>query len=148
MNIEILLKKIEEIIREQNFLLIDSVIRGDNKLRIVEIFIDGEEAVTSEICTGISHIIKTKIEEENLIDSNFRLDVSSPGVDRPLKFLTQYKKHLNRKFDLKFTSEDEEKSIKSKLTGIDDNILTFNDGKNEIRIRFEEIKSAKVIISF
>lgn len=148
MDKEILLKKITEIVEGQNLLLIDSVIRGDNKTRIVEIFIDGETGITSEICKEVSDLIKVKIEEENLIDSNFRLDVSSPGVDRPLKFLKQYKKHLNRNFNLVYTLEKEEKSLKTKLTGIDDNILTFNDGKNEIRIRFEEIKSAKVIISF
>lgn len=148
MDKEILVKKVAEIVEGQNLFLIDSVIRGDNKTRIVEIFIDGEIGITSEICKEVSDLIKAKIEEENLIDSNFRLDVSSPGVDRPLKFLKQYKKHLNRNFNLVYTVEKEEKSLKTKLTGIDDNILTFNDGKNEIRIRFEEIKSAKVIISF
>jgi ribosome maturation factor RimP len=148
MNKEILLKRITEIVEGQNLLFIDSIIRGDNRTRIIEIFIDGEIGITSEICKEVSSLIKVKIEEENLIESNFRLDVSSPGAERPLKFLKQYNKHLNRSFDLLYMAEKEEKSKKIKLTGINDNILTFNDGKNEIQIRFEEIKSAKVIISF
>lgn len=128
--------------------MIDSVVRGDNRLRILEIFVDGETSVTSETCTELARHIKSVIEDENLIDGNFRLDVSSPGIDRPIKFLLQYKKHINRSFELQYSVEEQIKNIKSKLTGIDDNILTFNDGKNEIRIRFEEIKSAKVLISF
>ncbi len=148
MDKEIIIKRIEEIVKGKNLLLIDSVIRGDNRLRIVEIFVDGEISVTSETCTELARHIKTVIEEENLVDGNFRLDVSSPGIDRPLKFLMQYKKHLNRNFEIQISVEEQIKSFKTKLTGIDDNILTFNDGKNEIRIRFEEIKSAKVLISF
>lgn len=148
MDKEIILKRIEEIVKSQNLLLIDSVVRGDNRFRILEIFVDGEVSITSETCTELSRMIKTVIEEENLIETNFRLDVSSPGIDRPLKFLIQYKKHINRGFELQYSIDDAVKSIKTKLTGIDDNILTFNDGKNEIKIRFEEIKSAKVLISF
>ncbi len=148
MNKEILLKRIEEVVNSRDLLLIDSVLRGDNKLRIIEIFIDGEAPVTSDLCSEISYIIKEVIEAEELIDSNFRLDVSSPGVDRPLKFLIQYPKHINRKFELKFASGDEVKNVKAKLTGVEGNVLIFNDGKNEIRLNFEEIKSAKVLISF
>lgn len=148
MDKEILLKNIEEIVNSQNLLLVDSVIRGDNKMRVVEIFIDGEVGITSETCNQISNLIKEAVEEKSLIDSNFRLDVSSPGVDRSLKFLLQYKKHLNRKFELQYLEGEEVKNSKTRLTGIDDDILTFNDGKNEIRVRFEEIKSAKVLISF
>jgi ribosome maturation factor RimP len=128
--------------------LVDSVIRGDNKMRVVEIFIDGEIGITSDTCNQVSNLIKEAVEEKSLIDSNFRLDVSSPGVDRSLKFLLQYKKHLNRKFELQYLEGEEVKNSKTRLTGIDDGILTFNDGKNEIRVRFEEIKSAKVLISF
>jgi len=146
MNKENLVKRVEEIVEAEGLLLIDSVIRGDNKLRIIEIYIDGQDAITTDICSGISRLVKDKIEEENIIDSNFRLDVSSPGVDRPLKYLKQYHKHLNR--NILFSYGSEEKDIKSKLTGIEGNILTFNDGKNEIKVRFEEIKSAKVLISF
>jgi len=148
MDKEILIKNIEEILSAENLLLIDSVIRGDNKTRIVEVFIDGEIGITSEVCNHVSNLIKTAIEEKNLIDSNFRLDVSSPGVDRPVKFLVQFNKHINRNFELKYLSGEENKSCKAKLTGIDGNILTFIEGKNEIKVRFEEIKSAKVLISF
>ena len=148
MDKEIFIKRAEELIKEQDLLLIDAIIRGDNKTRIIELFIDGEVAITSEICSKISNIIKSAIEEENLIDSNFRLDVSSPGADRPLKFLCQYPKHINRNFELSYTSSGQVINIKTKLTGIEDDTLTFNNGKNEIRVRFEEIKSAKVIISF
>lgn len=148
MDKEFLLNSIEEIVAGQNLLLIETILRGDNKTRIIEVFIDGETGVNSEICNQVSNLIKVRIEEESLIDSNFRLDVSSPGVDRPLKYLLQYKKHINRNFELKYQSGDSVKSAKAKLTGIEGEILTFSDGKNEIRIRFEEIKSAKVLISF
>lgn len=143
-----LLAKIEEIVTSQGFLPIEIVIRGDNHLRIIEIFIDSENAVTAEDCSLISKLLNDEIDKENLIDSNFRLDVSSPGVDRPLKFLIQYKKHINRKFEISYLEQNETKKITAKLIRIDENKLVFGDNKTEQVIDFSNITKAKVLISF
>jgi len=143
-----LLAKIEEIVTTNGFLPIDTIIRGDNHLRIIEIFIDSEKAVTAEECSFVSKIVNDAIESESLVDSNFRLDVSSPGVDRPLKFLEQYKKHINRKFDLTYYEGNETKNLTAKLIRIEGNKLFFGDGKTEIIVNFNNIVKAKVLISF
>jgi len=143
-----LLAKIEEIVTSQGFLPIEIVIRGDNHLRIVEVFIDSEKSVNADDCSAISRIINDTIDSEDLIDSNFRLDVSSPGVDRPLKFLEQYKKHINRKFELDYTERNEAKKLTAKLIRIEDDKLVFGDSKLEQLIDFKNINKAKVLISF
>ena len=140
--------KIEEIVKSLGFLLIDLIVRGDNHLRIVELFIDGEKAITTDDCAHASRVINEAIETEGLIDESYRLDVSSPGVERPLKFLVQYNKHLNRKFELTFKDGDEEKKINAKLTVINGNALFFQENKNEYKIDFKDIIKAKVLISF
>ncbi len=140
-------EKLEEIVTSEGFLLIDLVIRGDDRLRIIEVFIDGENAVTTDDCMKISRIIEKTIDEENLF-KNYRLDVSSPGVDRPLKYLAQYNKHINRKFELSYKDEDKVKKIIGKLIRIEGNILYFEEINREIKINFKDIIKAKVLISF
>ena len=138
----------KEAAEENNFFIVDFIFRGNPKERIIEIFIDGEKNVTAEDLVELSRIVNTRIEEKNLIGSKYRLDVSSPGTDRPLKFLKQYPKHINRKFELSYSAGEETKKLAGKLARIEGDELVFLSNQNEISINFNNIKKAKVIVSF
>ncbi|MFC2133496.1 ribosome maturation factor RimP [Bacteroidota bacterium] len=148
MNKSDIFAKFEEVIKLQGFLLVDIVFRGDNKNIIIEVFIDSEKGVNVSQCADISRSLNTLIEEENLIESNYRLDVSSPGVDRPLKYLVQYPKHINRKFEISFSEGEETGKFVGKLIKIEDDNLYFSEGKNERIVNFSNIQKANVLISF
>lgn len=145
-------ENIIEIARESaeklGFLLIDVSFRGDERNRIIEIYIDNETGINTDDCARLSDEINTIFEEKNLISSNYRLDVSSPGVDRPLKYLAQYKKHQSRKFEIVFSDMDEARKATGKLDHIEDNVLYFNINNVLTPIGYDKIKSAKVLISF
>ncbi|SRR5690554_5923087 len=152
-------EKIKNIIREavekNGFFLIDLQFRGTTNNRIFEIYIDGEKNISAEDCALVSREINSQLEES--IDTSYRLDVSSPGVDRPLKYLKQFPKHINRKFEVSYTKQDPEntdapgetKKITGKLISVDGEDLIFKlNNQSEIKINFNNIKKAKVIISF
>ena len=137
-----------EILKEKKFFLIDLVYRGNPKQRIIEIFVDGEKSVTAEDLAEINRLISVGMEENNLLESLVRLDVSSPGTDKPLKFLGQFPKHINRKFEVSYTSNDETKKLSGKLIKVEGDTLVFLSNQNEISINFNNIKKAKVLVSF
>jgi ribosome maturation factor RimP len=137
-----------QIIEEKKFFMIDFIFRGNPKEWIIEIFIDGEKDVTAEDLAELNRLINSRIEENNLLNSRYRLDVSSPGTERPLKFLKQFPKHINRKFDLSYKSDDETKKLSGKLIRVEGEDLVFLANQNEISINFNNIKKAKVIVSF
>ena len=139
--------RIEEIVKAHGFILVDLILRGDNHLRIIEVFIDGEKGITAVDCANVSRNLTEAIDSENLVESNYRLDVSSPGAERPLKFLVQYFKHINRKFEIEYT-EDGEKKITAKLIRIEGEDLIFAIKEAEYKINFNSITKAKVLISF
>ncbi len=143
-----LLQIFEEIISSNGYLLIDLNLRGDNRLKIIEVFIDNEKGINTDDCVLISRALNEKIEKDNLINSNYRLDVSSPGIERPLKYLVQYQKHINRKFEFTYKTENEKKKLTGKLLRIKDDNLYFEVKNEEIKINFKDIVSAKVLISF
>ncbi|RKZ00355.1 MAG: hypothetical protein DRQ13_00580 [Ignavibacteriae bacterium] len=135
-------------ISEKNYLfLLEILFRGTERNRVIEIFIDGEDNLSADDCARISREINKVIEEKELLDSAYRLDVSTPGVDRPLKYLKQYKKHINRKFEVRYKSSDNKKSITGKLVKIEDDNLYFYSGREQV-IKFEDIIKAKVLVSF
>ena len=137
----------QEVTAEKNLLLIDIVLRGNERNRVIEIFIDGEHPVSAETCALVSREIDHIINKDNIIESSYRLDVSTPGVDKPLKYLAQFKKHIERKFEVEYKTGDKTGKFQGKLIDIRDDILVFDSGR-EVQIKFNSIIKAIVLVSF
>ena len=139
----------EQAVKDNGFFLIDINLRGFAKNRVIEVFIDGESYISAEDCAKVGRELNSLIQQGSLIDSAFRLEVSSPGVDRPLKFLKQFHKHLNKTFEVSYKQEDMElRTIIGKLTAIEGNNLIFSVRNSNLIIDFNNIIKAKVQISF
>lgn len=137
-----------EIAEKLGFFVVEISFRGDQRKRIIEVFIDGEKNVSADNLVEISREINSVIEIQNLIKESYRLDVSTPGVDRPLKYIKQFPKHINRNFEITYNTGNEIKTITGKLLSIESDELTFLSGKNQIIIEFKNITKAEVLISF
>ena len=142
-------EQIESVVTRNGFFMIDLVLRGERNSRVVEVYIDSETDISAEDCAEISREIDKKMQEENAFDSDYRLEVSSPGVNRPLKYLKQFPKHIDRKFDISYREGESVKKITGTLKAVEGNTLVFvNNNREEIRTGFSEIIKAKVLISF
>lgn len=145
-NIENIREIAEQVAGQNDLFLIDLVVRGSETSRVIEVFIDGEKNISADECAIVSREISKLIDENELFKS-YRLDVSSPGVDRPLIYLKQYPKHLNRLFEIEFKASGTTSSFKGRLVAIENDILTFQSNK-EIKLKFSDIIKAKVLVSF
>ena len=144
------IKNIAGKIAEQNgFFLVDTVIRGNNNRRVIEIFIDGDNNVSADDCAKVSREINSEIENLASLSSSYRLDVSSPGIDRPLKFLKQFPKNINRNFEISYKTDEQTKKLTARLIKVEGEELVFlTKNKDEQIINFNNIKKAKVLVSF
>ena len=70
----------------------------------VSVFVDSDEGLKIADCAAFSRKLGDRIEEEELFDNPYKLEVSSPGLDRPLLLVRQYKKNIGR--DLKVRLND------------------------------------------
>ena len=139
---------VASVVEGNGFFLIDIILRGNENNRVIEIYIDGEKDISAEDCAKVSRELNSIIESQNLIESNYRLDVSSPGIDRSLIFLKQYPKHINRKFDVSYIQNNETNKLTGKLLDVSGENLTFLSNNKQIIINFNNIKKAKVIAGF
>lgn len=144
---EKILKIVQNSIYGTEFFLIETNIRGDQRKRIIEVFVDSAKNISADDLAELSRSINEVLSEDEEI-GNYRLDVSTPGVDRPLKFIEQFPKNINRNFEIEYNLGDEIKKLKAKLISVNGNDLVFNDGKNEFLINHNQIIKAKVLISF
>jgi ribosome maturation factor RimP len=78
--------------------------RGQKNDLAVEVFIDGDTGVNAVACAEISRALGKTLDEGVLRDEAYSLTVSSPGIDRPLRFPRQYPKHAGRGIALEFRS--------------------------------------------
>jgi len=140
---------VEQVVNNRGFFLIDLVFRGDRSNRVLEVYIDAEKDVSAEDCAEISREINKLIDEEKIFESGYRLEVSSPGINRPLKLLKQFPKHTGRKFDISYRESDSVKKFSGTLKSIEGDKLFFVKSNNEeIIVDFDSILNAKVLISF
>ena len=137
----------QEITSSSGYFLIDIVIRGTERNRVIEVFIDGEKNITAKDCAEVSRKLNEVFEEKEIVKAAYRLDVSSPGIERPLLYLKQYPKHINRKFEISYNYNDEKRKLKGTLKKIEGENLTFLTNEEQI-INFNDIINAKVLLSF
>ncbi len=143
---------IEGLIAETKEIFLVSVkIKPTNNIKV---FLDADNGLSIEKCTKINRAMYRVMEEEGWYpDGNFSLEVSSPGVDEPLKLLRQYKKNIGRKVEV--TLADDVKT-EGKLVGAAEETIEveITEGKNKKAITtvkavaFADIKQVKVLISF
>ena len=139
---------VSKVVERNGFFLIDLILRGTEHKRVIEVFIDGEKDISADDCATVSRQIESQLKDLLAKHPDFRMDVSSPGIDRPLKYLKQYIKHVNRKFDISYRSGEEIKKLSGKLASIDGDYLTFISNNKEVIINFNNIVKANLIVSF
>ena len=144
---------IEETIEGTDIFLVDLKISGGNKISVL---VDAIGGLPITDCMKVSRGIEQNLDRES---EDFSLDVSSPGLDKPLKVFRQYEKNMDRSinistieegvFDAKILSVDEpqiELEIEEIVTKCD---LTEGVKKGDkIIFSQENIKEAKINISF
>jgi ribosome maturation factor RimP len=120
----------------------------------IKIFVDGDNGVTIEKCVKINRKLYKLIEESTVfVEGDFSLEISSPGVDEPLKLVRQYTKNIGR--DLELILIDETKKEGKLIEVLKNEIViesTAGKGKKAVttkeNIVFDNIKKATVLINF
>lgn len=146
-----LIEKISEIastiLQSIDGYLVDVIGRGERGGSIVEVFVDTDKGVTADECGQVNRYISSEIEKQNLISGRYRLEVSSPGLDRPLKMVRQYKKNIGRQIKI-VSSVDDQKS-EGVLQNVNDTTLTLTTKeKLEKSFALNDIREAYVLPQF
>ena len=125
--------------------------------RRLQVFVDSDSGMTFEKCQRLSRHLEKYLDEEAWPGQKYVLEVSSPGVDRPLKFRRQYPKNIGRKVKVKLA---EGREAEGTLTAADESGITLEEkvrrkvGKRKktelvsVNIPYEEIEETIVKVSF
>lgn len=137
--------------KSEDTFLVELKITPGNQITVL---LDADSGITIEKCTAINKALYKYLEESGLFpDGNFSLEVSSPGIGRPLKLHRQYQKNIGRKVEVELNDGTK---LEGNLTAVTEENITIEQkkgkGKNIIMntttILFNQIKHTTVLITF
>jgi ribosome maturation factor RimP len=111
---------VEPILESQGLELVDLEYQRESQGWVLRIYLDREGGVSLEDCAGISHEVGAVLEVKDLIPSSYILEVSSPGLTRPLKKPEDFNKFRNQMVKIKlYEPFDGRKNFKGTLLGLE-----------------------------
>jgi len=131
------------VVEKSGFILEEVKVTPLGRRRQISIIVDGEDRNPNlDEVAGLSRAISTQLDEFSALgDSPFTLEVTSPGVDRPLTELRHWRKNINRLVKI-ITKEDKE--ISGRIQSVGSNGVTID----EIEYELTAIKRAQIQIEF
>ena len=129
--------------------LVDVEYKKTGKIWVLRVFIDKNQGVTVHDCQELSQEIEDLIEIHELIDDHYVLEVSSPGLDRPLKKKADFLRNKGKQIQIKTYSPINNKKENAGTIRNFVNDTLFLEGKKDIlKIPLTDIAQAKLIIEF
>jgi ribosome maturation factor RimP len=116
-----------------------------NSIRVV---IDAERPVTLDDTASLSRKLKNDDEFGIRYPDGFRIEVTTPGVNKSLESPFQFRKNIDRKLKINFSNGDVTQTITGTLIDANDTCVNLNESGQKINLRYDQINSAKVLVSF
>jgi len=138
---------VEECVATSKAEVVDITFRGHYRKPVIEVFLDLPGAVTTDLCAEVSRKISAALVGKEIVAADYRMEVSSPGLDRPLKFLWQFQKHYGRPFRFTLAAPGEGGVLTGTLIAVENDVLVVKstDGA-ESRVRFADVREAKIVL--
>jgi len=136
---------VEPVLETYNAFLVEINARGERNSKIIEIFIDTEQGIDAKTISEINKEINKRMADTNIIYGTYRLSVSSPGLDRPLKIVRQYKKNVGRDLEVHYIVDGQSQKKTGKLVNADDTAFTIRlDEETTEQFNYNTIKKAVI----
>ena len=115
----------------------------------LRVYIDKPGGINIDDCELISRALSDKLDEEDYIEEAYILEVSSPGLGRPLKKEKDYQRALGEEIEIKlYKAMDKVKEFQGILKSYDDETVTIEENGNDITFEKKNIAIIRLAIDF
>jgi ribosome maturation factor RimP len=136
---EYITELIAQHIKGSDIFLVEVVVKPGNAIMV---HVDRPEGISIDECVKISRFVNESLDRDV---EDYSLEVSSPGLGGAFRVKQQYEKNLGRDIEVLYTDGIK---LKGKLESVSESGIILKVGGDDEEIGFEEIKTAKAIISF
>ena len=139
---ETLKNTIEQLLEGSEIRLVDLLVSPRGKKQRLEVFVDTETGITADELAMFSRSLEEEIEKRSDFNVPYTLEVSSPGLERPLRFPWQYRRHTGRQVTVAYRTVDDQMMHTGEIVDVDENQLIVRDGDGLRAIPHENIERA------
>jgi len=149
---EFIIGKIEEfanaLLPSMGLELVEVQFRREGHGWVLRLFIDCETGITIDHCADVSREISDFLDVEDFIEHQYHLEVSSPGLERPLKTVRDYERFIGRKAKIKLRETvDGEKVYVGEIQSVQgEGIELAVKDKGVVSLPFEHIRKARLAL--
>jgi ribosome maturation factor RimP len=127
--------------------LLDVELLGEGARKVLRVTLEKESGVSLTDCTAVSRDLGAVLDVENLIDGRYVLEVSSAGLDRPLKDKKDYMRNIGKLIKIVTSVKVEgQNSLVGRLTAADDDCISLEPSGGSVRIPYADISRARLEI--
>lgn len=140
---------IEPVVTGMGFILWGIEYVPSGKFSTLRIFIDHEEGIHVDQCADVSRQVSAVMDVEDPISGNYTLEVSSPGMDRPLFTLEQYAAYVGEWAEIKLRYAFEgRRKFKGVIKGLEGSDVIIQVDNEEFLLPIESIDKSRIIPNF
>lgn len=144
---------VNPILKEKNLELVDIEYVKEGKNWFLRVYIDKEGGVDITECGEVSELLSEKLDETDPITDAYFLEVSSPGVERPLKTKEDFASNIGKNIFVKlYEPIDDSKEYEGTLVSFKEDIVTMEykvkTRKKQVEIPYKKIAKARIAVTF
>ena len=141
---------IRTVVTDTGFELYDLTFVKEGPNWYLRVFIDKDGGVTIDDCETISRAVEKVLDDMDPIEQSYILEVSSPGIDRPLKKDADFVRYKGSKVDVKlYNPQNKRKEFTGMLEGLQDGNITIIDGSgNTLRFPKSNVAMCRLAVVF
>lgn len=137
----------EPTIVQLGFELIAVEVLGGSNGRTVRLSIDGQAGVSAHDCASVSRHLTPVFDEADPIQGSYRLEVSSPGMERPVQRAADFERFVGYTVKLRLVEGPPRRRYTGTIQGVDgDEVIIVADG-NDYRFPIDEIEHARLVLT-
>jgi len=150
---EMVIKRVEKIalpvLEELGLELVEIQYRREQSGWVLRLIIDKQDGVNLDDCAKVSRELSQLLDIEDFIEQAYNLEVSSPGLDRPLKKMTDFQRFTGRKAKIKTIQPiDGEQVFIGRIQQTSGETIIVEVGRKEVTIPFGQISKARLEVEF
>ncbi len=139
--VEVLLAPIA---RRNGYELVAAEVAGGDKQPVIRVFLDREGGIDLDAICEANSWVEDALEDLDTLHGPYTLEVSSPGIDRPLRTLADFERFAGQNVKIKTTPVDGRSAFTGVIEGVEgDDILLGVDGQT-VRVPFGSVKKARL----
>lgn len=135
--------------KERNIEIVDITYRRENIGMVLRLTVEKPDGITISECEELNNYLSEELDREDLIQDHYTIEVSSPGLDRPIKTDRDYERSMGKLLEMTtYEIIDGRKSHEGVLIGMDAEKIVLESGGVSTVIPREKIALARLKIEF